>query len=48
MSWGLISLCGFAYLYVAVERCKADPWLALTFLGYAIGNVGLVMKALGK
>lgn len=48
MSWWLIALCGFAYLYVAIEKYKADPWLALTFLGYAIGNIGLVMKALGR
>jgi hypothetical protein len=48
MSWQLIALCGLAYLWVAIERLRLDPWLALTFLGYAIGNVGLVMKALGK
>ena len=48
MSWQLIALCGLAYLWVAIDLCKADPWLSLTFLGYSIGNVGLVMKALGK
>jgi hypothetical protein len=47
LSWWLIALCGVAYLYVAIDLCKADPWLALTFLGYAIGNIGLVAKALG-
>lgn len=48
MSWQLIALCGVAYLWVAIEKCRLDPWLALTFLGYACGNIGLTMKALGK
>lgn len=31
MSWQLIGLCGLAYLWVAIEKCRMDPWLALRF-----------------
>jgi len=48
MSWWLIAACGLAYLYVAYDMIRADPWMALVYAGYACANVGLVMKALGR
>jgi hypothetical protein len=44
----LIAACGIAYAWVAIDLFRRDPWLALTFAGYTIGNAGLVMKALGR
>jgi hypothetical protein len=48
MSWWLIALCGLAYLWVCGDMAARDPWMALVYLGYAVANVGLVMKSLGK
>lgn len=48
MSAWLVALCGLAYAWVSVNLFKADPWMALVYCGYAVANVGLVMKALGK
>ena len=48
MSTYLIALCAGCYLWVSIDLHKTDPWVALTFLGYALGNVGLLMKALGR
>jgi hypothetical protein len=48
MSWWLVAACGVAYLWVAIEKLHADPWLALMFFGYAVANIGLVMKTLGQ
>lgn len=41
MSANLIALCGFVYLYVAIEQGVMREWaLALMYFGYAIANVG--------
>jgi hypothetical protein len=47
MSSWLIALIGVVYLVVAVDLffVKRDVGLAIAFLGYALGNVGLYMKA---
>jgi hypothetical protein len=47
MSWWLIAACGLAYMWVCATMLRGDPWMALVYLGYAVANVGLVMKALG-
>lgn len=44
----LLSAVGLVYLYVSIERFKHDPWLSVMFLGYAIAQIGVVMKALEK
>ena len=45
-SW-LIAGIGVVYLVVAVELLlvKKDVGLSIAFFGYALGNVGLYMKA---
>lgn len=46
MSTWLIAAMGVVYFIVACEQFyKANPWLGLMFLGYAMGNVGLTMLA---
>lgn len=41
MSANLVALCGFIYLYVAVEQLlRSQPWVACMYLGYALANVG--------
>lgn len=46
MSVWLISLVGIVYLAICAELfIKGDVGLAVSFLGYAIGNVGLAMAA---
>jgi hypothetical protein len=48
MSAWLIALIGIVYLVVAFDLgLKHDLGLCIAFVGYAIGNVGLTMKALG-
>lgn len=49
MSAWLIAVIGVVYLVVAVELIivKKDVGLGIAFLGYALGNVGLYMKAAG-
>lgn len=45
-SKALIAAIGCAYLYIAVRQyMKADPWVALMFLGYAIGQCGIYFQA---
>lgn len=48
MSAWLVALCGLAYAWVCVNLYKPDPWMSLVYAGYALANVGLVMKALGR
>jgi hypothetical protein len=44
----LIAIVGIQYAVVAVLLFKgSQPWLALAFVGYMLGNVGLAMVALG-
>ena len=44
-SW-LIATIGFVYLLVAFDLfVKGQVGLAIAFLGYALGNVGLYMEA---
>jgi len=47
MSAWLIAAIGAVYLVVAVDLLlvKNDVGLAIAFLGYSIGNIGLYMKA---
>ena len=42
MSAWLIALFGFGYLAVSVDQfMKGNPAMAITYVGYSIGNVGL-------
>lgn len=44
LSTGLIALVGLIYLGVAVDLFRNhNPGMALTFLGYALANVGLIV-----
>jgi len=46
MSTWAIALCGLLYLATAVDLyLKGKYGLSLTFLAYAVGNVGLLMAA---
>jgi len=47
MSGWLIGAIGVVYLVVAVDLLlsKKDVGLSIAFFGYALGNVGLYMKA---
>ena len=46
MSTWLIAAMGVVYLYVAAEQMwKGSLGTAMMFLGYAIGNAGLVIVA---
>jgi hypothetical protein len=47
VSGWLIALIGVVYAVVALDLLvhKHDPALALEFVGYVIGNVGLAWKA---
>lgn len=46
MSTWLIALMGFVYLYVGLEQFyKGSVGTGVMFIGYAIGNAGLVMVA---
>ena len=46
MSATLIALCGFIYLYVAIEQAwMRQWWLALLYFGYAVANIGAYMIA---
>lgn len=45
-SKALIAAIGVAYLYISVRQyMKADPWVALMFLGYAVAQAGVWMQA---
>jgi hypothetical protein len=42
----LMAIIGVAYLYIAVRQyMKDDPWVALMFLGYSLGQIGICLKA---
>lgn len=46
MSSWLIAGIGLIYLYIAVEQAlKGNVGMGITYLGYALGNVGLCMLA---
>jgi hypothetical protein len=46
MSSWLIALIGFVYLVVAADLfIKGQIGLAIAFLGYSLGNVGLYLEA---
>jgi hypothetical protein len=46
MSTWLIAVIGVVYFYVACEQFwKGSPGTGIMFLGYAMGNIGLVMVA---
>lgn len=46
MSTWLIALMGLVYLYVGCEQFyKGSVGTGVMFIGYAIGNAGLVMVA---
>lgn len=47
MNAWLIGGIGFVYLFVAVQFfIKGQTGMGISFLGYALGNVGLVMVTL--
>lgn len=44
MSAGLVALCGFIYLAVAIDQAlRREWWMALLYIGYAVANIGAVM-----
>lgn len=44
MSSNLIILTGLIYLYIAIEQFfKSNIGMSLTYFGYALANVGLVI-----
>lgn len=46
MSALAIAICAFLYLVTAVDLYREKQYgLALTFLAYAVGNIGLLMAA---
>jgi len=46
MSAWLIGIIGCVYLYIAVEQgIKGNIGMAITYFGYALGNVGLYLLA---
>jgi hypothetical protein len=46
MSGWLIVIVGLVYLYIALEQMyKGNTGMAITYFGYALGNVGLYMLA---
>jgi len=47
MNAWLIGFIGCVYLFVAIQFfMKGQVGMAISFLGYALGNVGLVMVTL--
>jgi len=46
MSAWLIAIFGLGYLAVAIDQfVKGNPAMAITYLGYSIGNIGLYFLA---
>jgi hypothetical protein len=46
MSSWLIVLTGCIYAYIAIDQyIKGNAGMAVTYFGYALGNVGLYMMA---
>jgi len=46
MSAPLIIITGLIYAYIAAEQLfKGNPYMAVVYIGYAIGNVGLYLMA---
>jgi hypothetical protein len=46
MSGLLIIITGLIYAYIAAEQLfKGNPYMAIVYGGYAIGNVGLYLMA---
>ena len=45
MSTWLVALMGMVYFYIAIEQFfKGSMGTGIMFLGYAIGNVGLILQ----
>ena len=45
MSTWLVALMGMVYFYIALEQFyKGSMGTGIMFLGYAIGNVGLLLQ----
>ena len=46
MSGWLIATIGIVYLYISLEQLyRGNTGMAITYFGYALGNVGLYMLA---
>jgi len=46
MSSWLIVVTGLIYLYIAIEQAvKGNHGMAITYFGYAFGNIGLYLLA---
>lgn len=46
MSAWLIAIIGCVYLYISIEQgIKGNMGMAVTYFGYALGNVGLYLLA---
>lgn len=48
LGWQILAGVGLVYLYACIEKLTKDPWLSIMFFGYAIAQIGVVGKALGK
>ena len=45
MSTWLVALMGMVYFYIAMEQFfKGSMGTGIMFLGYAIGNIGLILQ----
>jgi len=45
MSTWLVAAMGLVYFYISMEQFfKGSPGTGIMFLGYAIGNVGLILQ----
>lgn len=45
MSTWLVAAMGLVYLYVSIEQFfKGSMGTGIMFLGYAIGNIGLILQ----
>ncbi len=44
MSTWLLWLTTLAYAFVAADMARKGQWLGVTFAGYAIANIGLILQ----
>jgi hypothetical protein len=44
MSPALLLITALIYIYVAVDLATRGEWMALTFMGYAIANIGILLS----
>lgn len=44
MSTPIIWLVTAAYAFVAVDLARKGEWMGLTFAGYALANIGIILS----